>query len=179
MTIRVIILNGGSSSGKTSIARSLQALLPQPWLAFGIDDFVDALPAKMHSADDGIQFAPDGAVSVGADFRTLEAAWMTGVAATARAGANVIIDDVFLGGTASQQRWEQALGDVDVLWVGVRCDSAAAAAREAQRGDRTPGMAAQQADIVHEGVHYDLEVDTTDTAPADCAKTVAAGINCT
>jgi chloramphenicol 3-O phosphotransferase len=34
-------------------------------------------------------------------------------------------------------------------------------------------MAAKQAEIVHEGIRYDLEVDTTDTGPADCARTIA------
>ncbi|ACU75041.1 Chloramphenicol phosphotransferase family protein [Catenulispora acidiphila DSM 44928] len=170
---QVIILNGGSSSGKTSIARSLQALLPDPWLSFSIDDFVEALPERMLSSDAGIQFAPGGAVSVGADFRTLEAAWMAGIAATARAGAHVVIDDVFLGGAASQQRWEQALGELDILWVGVRCNPEAAAQREGRRANRTAGMAAQQAETVHEGVRYDLELDTANTGSADCARTIA------
>ncbi len=105
MTVRMIILNGGSSSGKSGVVRCLQAVLPEPWLAFGVDSFVDALPAKMQASDEGITFAEDGGVSVGADFRTLEAAWMEGVVAMARAAARVIIDDVFLGGAASQQRW--------------------------------------------------------------------------
>jgi len=177
MAPQVIVLNGGSSSGKTTIARHLQAVLPQPWLAFSIDDLVDALPPSMLTADAGILLGSDGSVSVGADFRTLEAAWMTGIAATARVGANVIVDDVFLSGSASQQHWEQALGDLDVLWVGVRCDAAVAAHREHQRGDRAAGMAAQQADIVHKDVRYDLDVDTTGTDPADCARTIAAHIS--
>ena len=38
MTGPVIVLNGGSSSGKSSIARQLQArLAPEPWLTFGVD----------------------------------------------------------------------------------------------------------------------------------------------
>ena len=177
MTTQAIILNGGSSSGKTTIVRRLQAELPEPWLAFSIDGFVEALPERMQSSDSGIQFGSDGAVSIGAQFRTLEAAWMAGVAATARAGARVVIDDVFLGGAASQQRWEQALGDLDVLWVGVRCDAAVAAERESRRGNRTAGMAARQAEIVHEGVRYDLEVDTTGTDTAACARTIATRIS--
>ena len=32
-----ILLNGSTSSGKTSIARALQAALPQPYLHVGID----------------------------------------------------------------------------------------------------------------------------------------------
>ncbi|MFJ6984647.1 MULTISPECIES: chloramphenicol phosphotransferase CPT [unclassified Streptomyces] len=174
MTTRTIILNGGSSSGKSGIVRCLQAVLPDPWLAFGCDAFVDALPARMRASDDGIVFAADGGVSVGADFRELEAAWTQGVVATVRAGARVVVDDVFLGGAASQARWRDALGDLPALWVGVRCDSEVAAGRETARGDRVPGMAAAQAEAVHRGVRYDLEVDTTRAESLACARAIAA-----
>ncbi|WP_105972230.1 chloramphenicol phosphotransferase CPT [Streptomyces geranii] len=188
----MIILNGGSSSGKSGIVRCLQAVLPEPWLAFGCDSFVDALPARMRESDgDGIVFAADGGVSLGADFLALEAAWREGVAAMVRAGARVVIDDVLLGGAASQQRWLKALrqsgepgksgepGDLDVLWVGVRCESTVAAGREVARGDRVRGMAVAQAELVHEGVVYDLEVDTTRTESLECARTIAAHVHTT
>jgi chloramphenicol 3-O phosphotransferase len=90
---------------------------------------VIVLPASMQASGAGIEFAPDIRVIVGPEFRTLEAAWMEGVAATARAGARVIIDEVFLGGAMSQQRWQKTLGRLEVLWVAVGCDSAIAAAR--------------------------------------------------
>ncbi|EPH41169.1 chloramphenicol phosphotransferase CPT [Streptomyces aurantiacus] len=173
----MIILNGGSSSGKSGIVRCLQALLPDPWPAFGCDSFVDALPARMQASDGGITFAADGGVSVGADFRALETAWTEGIVAMARAGARIIVDDVFLGGAASQQRWRRALGDLPVLWVGVRCESTVAAGREVARGDRVQGMAAAQAQAVHEGVVYDLEVDTTRTESLACARAIAARVN--
>ncbi|MEU9253764.1 chloramphenicol phosphotransferase CPT [Streptomyces sp. NPDC048270] len=177
MTTQMIILNGGSSAGKSGIVRCLQAVLPDPWLAFGCDAFVDAMPARMRASDEGIVFAADGRVSVGAEFRALEAAWTEGIVAMARAGAKVIIDDVFLGGAASQQRWQKALGAVPVLWVGVRCESEVAAGREIARGDRVQGMAASQADVVHRGVLYDLEVDTTHTESLVCARTIAARVS--
>ncbi|MFF5703118.1 chloramphenicol phosphotransferase CPT [Streptomyces sp. NPDC012794] len=174
MTTQMIILNGTSSSGKSGIVRCLQAELPDQWLAFGCDSFVDALPARMRDADGGIVFGEDGAVSVGADFRALEEAWTEGIATMARAGARIVVDDVFLGGAQSQERWRRALGGLDVLWVAVRCDPEVAAGRETARGDRTPGMAASQAAVVHEGVSYDLEVDTTHTESLTCARTIAA-----
>ncbi|MFJ1693711.1 chloramphenicol phosphotransferase CPT [Streptomyces sp. NPDC088252] len=169
----MIVLNGGSSSGKSGIARCLQAVLPEPWLAFGVDTLVDAMPASMRASDAGIEFAPDGEVIVGPEFRTLETAWIEGVAAMARAGARVIVDEVFLGGAESQRRWQKALDGVGVLWVGVRCESEVAAAREVARGDRGTGMAASQADVVHRGVLYDLEVDTTRSESMECARIIA------
>jgi chloramphenicol 3-O phosphotransferase len=173
---QVIVLNGGSSSGKSGILRCLQAVLPDPWLAAAIDSLVDALPARMRSSDGGIEFAPDGGVHVGADFRRLQAAWMEGVAATARAGARVVVDDVFLGGGGTQADWRAVLDGLDVLWVGVRCDAAVAAGRELARGDRAVGMAASQADLVHRGVVYDVEVDTTHAESVECARAIAAHV---
>ncbi|WP_330319536.1 chloramphenicol phosphotransferase CPT [Streptomyces clavifer] len=177
MTTQMIILNGGSSSGKTGIVRCLQAVLPDPWLAFGADSFVDAMPARMQASDAGIEIAADGRVSVGAEFRALEAAWGEGIVAMAGAGARIIVDEVFLGGAESQQRWQKALGGLAVLWVGVRCESDVAAGREIARGDRAWGMAASQADTVHQSVIYDLEVDTTRAESLVCARTIAAHVS--
>jgi chloramphenicol 3-O phosphotransferase len=176
VTTQVIVLNGGSSSGKSGIARCLQAVLPDPWLAFGTDTLIEAMPASMRTSAAGIEFAPGGEVTVGPQFRALEAAWIAGIAAMARAGARIIVDEAFLGGAASQRRWRHALGPLGVLWVGVRCDSAVAAAREIARGDRVPGMAASQAELVHLGVVYDLQVDTTHTEALDCARAIAAHV---
>ncbi|MGW3689494.1 chloramphenicol phosphotransferase CPT [Streptomyces sp. NPDC005125] len=168
----MIVLNGGSSSGKSGIARCLQEVLPDPWLSFGVDTLVEAMPASIRTSDAGIVFAPDGEVIVGPEFRTLETAWIEGLATMARAGARIIVDEVFLGGAASQQRWQQALGGLHVLWVGVRCDTTIAAGREIARGDRVAGMAVSQADAVHRGLFYDLEVDTTHTESMECARTI-------
>ena len=174
MATQVIVLNGGSSSGKSGIARCLQAVLPDPWLAFGVDTLIQAMPASAQRSAAGIEFAADGEVTVGPEFRALEAAWIEGVAAMARAGARIIVDEAFLGGAASQWRWQNALDALRVLWVGVRCDSAVAEAREVARGDRVVGMAAAQAALVHQGVTYDLQVDTTHTEALDCAGAIAA-----
>jgi chloramphenicol 3-O phosphotransferase len=172
----VIVLNGGSSSGKSGIARCLQAVLPDPWLAFGVDTLIRAMPMSAQTSAAGIVIAPDGEVMVGPEFRRLEAAWIEGIAAMARAGARIILDEVFLGGAASQRRWQDALGALPVLWVGVRCQAEVAAAREMARGNRVAGMAASQAEVVHQGVAYDLQVDTTHAEALDCARAIAARI---
>lgn len=171
---RIIMLNGGSSAGKTSIAEALQNILPGAWLRFSIDDLIGAMPSRLLTASEGVGLAWDGQVRPGPAFRTLEAAWMQGIAAMARAGADIIIDDVFLEGAASRSRWEQVLADVGVLWVGVYCDAEVAAQRERQRPDRIPSMAERQAKLVHAGMVYDVEVNTTHASPADCAHRIAS-----
>jgi chloramphenicol 3-O phosphotransferase len=104
MPVQVIVLNGGSSAGKTGIARCLHAILPEPWISLSVDDLVNALPQALTDSGSGIAFGQHGEVLVGAGFREIEAAWMAGVAAMARAGARIIFDDVFLSGAASQER---------------------------------------------------------------------------
>lgn len=167
----LIILNGGSSSGKSTIARCLQEQLPGTWLSFSVDTLVDAMPGE------GIDITGDGDVNPSDTFSRLERAWMTGIAAMVQEGADIIIDDVFFSGPASQDRWRQALGELQALWVGVHCDAKTAEAREQARGDRIQGMAAKQADIVHQGVGYDLEVDTTHTDPHACARIISQWVS--
>jgi chloramphenicol 3-O phosphotransferase len=174
---RVVVLNGGSSSGKTSIVRQMQAMLVEPWLAMSIDDFVNSLPPALQDSSDGFDVTTDGTVQIGATFTRLEAAWMAGVAATARAGAPVIVDDVFLSTAASQARWRTALAELAVAWVGVHCDPDVATQREARRSDRDAGMAALQARAVHHDVVYDVEVDTSRTSSQDCARSIVTGLH--
>ena len=86
MTTQVIVLNGGSSSGKSGIARCLQAILLEPWLSLWVDTLIDAMPVSAQTSASGIRFPSGGAVVIGPEFRVLEAAWMAGVAAMAQAG---------------------------------------------------------------------------------------------
>jgi chloramphenicol 3-O phosphotransferase len=46
------------------------------------------------------------------------------------------------------------------------------ARRERLRGDREPGLAAAQQELVHAHGCYDLECDTTATGPFDCALSI-------
>lgn len=168
------MLNGGSSSGKSSIATCLQQQLPQSWLTLGVDDLIRALshgPADT-TAGGSLHFNTDGSISVGDAFHRAEGAWYQGVAAIARAGAQVIVDEVFLDGGLSQARLAAALEGLTVVWIGVRCDPDEAEARETQRLDRIHGQARDQAARVHREVRYDLTVDTTKTSSSQCARTI-------
>jgi chloramphenicol 3-O phosphotransferase len=148
----VIVLNGGSSSGKSSIARSLQELLPGLWLTMGVDTFIEALPGRGDSPRADITYAPSGTLETGPLFKARERAWLRGVAAMARDGATLILDEVFLSGGVAQASLRETMEGFGLLWIGVRCDPAVAAAREARRRDRIPGMARKQAESVHAGM---------------------------
>ena len=174
MGVEVIVLNGGSSSGKSLLAGCVQEQLDGTWLALGVDDLIRALSHGPLDTSAGGTFGttPRDPWSSGDAFRAAELAWYEGLAAMARAGTGLIIDEVFLGGGASRARLRSALGGLSVVWIGVRCDAAVAEARERRRGDRNIGMARDQAERVHRGVHYDMVVETDEKAPGDCARAV-------
>ncbi|WP_343317383.1 AAA family ATPase [Arthrobacter sp. TMP15] len=176
-SLQVIVLNGGSSSGKSSIARALQEILPGIWLTFGVDTFIAALPGGGDSSKAGITFEQGGTITFSTEHRALERSWYTGLSATARAGAHLILDEVLLSGDAGQERIRSTFADVDLIWVGVHCDSDVAVSRESQRLDRVEGMARQQALSVHAGVFYDIEVDTTNRSTDDCARDIASQLS--
>ena len=177
---RVVILNGASSSGKTTLAtgfRDQRAVSGDFWLLTGIDDYLAKLPAEWHSAGrfrgafaaDGIRFesSADGVtVAVGSVGRQLLRAYQAGVGAAARLGLNVIVDEV-VADRASWDDWAAALQGIDVVWVGVRCSADVAAERERIRGDRFSGLARAQTATVHRDATYDFEIDTTTQAPGE------------
>jgi chloramphenicol 3-O phosphotransferase len=172
---RVIVLNGTSSSGKTSLGRALQDRLDGTWLLLGIDTFITALPWKLYGTPEGHTINGDGTIDFGGTWHEERRRWRAAVASLARAGSNLLLDEVFTDGAVDQQRWAEALDGVEVTWVGVHVDVEVAAAREQARGDRDIGMARQQALVVHAGVRYDVEVDSTSSSPEELAAQIQTG----
>lgn len=179
----VIVLNGGSSSGKSSVGRGLQEHLDEPWLLLGVDDLLAALAPSLAGdapARTGrpplVAYGSDGTVHVDPAWSPVETAWYAGLAAMARGGLGVILDEVLLDGALGQRRVADALEGLSVLWVGVRCDPVVAAARERVRPDRIAGMAVSQATRVHDGVRYDVVVDTTAMSVEECTRVVLAHV---
>jgi chloramphenicol 3-O phosphotransferase len=155
----VVVLNGGSSSGKTAIARRLQIDLGGTWLMLGVDLFLWMLPSRLFDTPAGL-VVTDGVIRRGDEFMRLYGAFQRATATLAQSGVDLLIDDVLLDGARDQEAWTAALTGLDVCWIGVRCDAELAERRAAHRGDRIAGAARAQAESVHEGVRYDLELDT-------------------
>ncbi|CAG8766772.1 28607_t:CDS:1, partial [Racocetra persica] len=57
---KIILLNGPSSAGKTSIVKAIQHLSEEPWLTMGVDVSFATMPAKYlpggKKAHEGINF---------------------------------------------------------------------------------------------------------------------------
>ena len=68
-TGRAIFLNGGSSSGKSTIGRMLQSALNGVWLLIGIDVLIWLLPVELTEGPSGFSVV-DGEIHRGPEFRT-------------------------------------------------------------------------------------------------------------
>jgi chloramphenicol 3-O phosphotransferase len=170
------MLNGGSSAGKTTLARTLQSALPEPWLLLGIDLLIWTLPPGLINDPRGLSVR-EGVITRGDIFMAIYTSFQKSVASLVASGVDVILDDVALDGVADQRRWNDALAGFEVFWIGVRCDPEIAADREAQRQSRLLGTARHQALAVHSGVQYDIEVNTGHQELAEEVSEIAASLN--
>ena len=182
---RILLLNGTSSSGKTTLVRALQAALPELWLEMGIDRFAYALPGRVSGEPTWPLLFPyvredersDGPFHI--ETTALGNRFITGLHATAaalaEAGLNVIVDHVVL-----ERDWVDEMArdwaGFDVLRVGVRCPLEIVLERERERKDRTLGQAEAQFDVVHRWMTYDVEVDTSVLGPAECVSRIVASL---
>lgn len=171
---RIIILNGVGSVGKSSIARALQDITTLPFLHVAMDSFLDMLPAAYWDHPDGFIFetlseedAPTVAIKTGAVAMQLMRGMRRAMAAMAAEGNNLIIDDVMLDSDAEEYRI-QFVGH-DSSYVGVFAPLAVLEQREHDRKDRMIGLARWQYERVHQGLTYDLVLDTSLATPAQCA----------
>ena len=172
---RAICLNGGSSSGKSTIGRALQSTLDGVWLLIGIDVLIWLLPVELTEGPSGFTVV-DGEIRRGPVFRSVYGVFQHAVAALCRGGQNVIIDDVLIDGGTDQDRWMHSLTDIETMWIGVHCDPEVAVARESKRGDRPVGIAERYSERVHQGVIYDIDVSTSALSVEDTVDNVTRAL---
>ncbi|ESW66161.1 chloramphenicol phosphotransferase [Mesorhizobium sp. M1148] len=177
MTAKIVLLNGVGSAGKSSIARALQTIATEPFLHVQMDAFIDMLPPALQDHADGFSFETvleDGKPSVVIRSGPVGARAMRGmrhaIAAMAGQGNNLIVDDVIFNDEIAEHR--MLLSGFDLHLVGVMAPLEVLGAREAARADRLPGLARWQYGRVHNGIDYDLEVDTSRLTPLECARRI-------
>ncbi len=155
-TGRIIFLNGASSSGKSTLAKALQAALLEPFLHVSSDHLVASgmLPARRD---------PDGPFAWQAQMRPrFFAGFHRCLPALAAAGNDLIIEHI-IEFPAWRADLARLLDGLDVFLVGVHCDLAEIDRRERARGDRYAGegRAHVETDQIHSFGPYDLDIDTT------------------
>lgn len=163
----IILLNGVSSSGKSSIARELLFLLDRPYFHLAVDAF-----GAMRATTWATEPTPDEIPQI---LRRTRAGFHRAVAGMAEAGNDLVVDHVL------SEPWRLAdlldlLTPYEVFFVGVHCAPQELRRREQERGDRAVGQGEAQIKAVHDPGVYDLECDTTATDPRDSALAIRSAL---
>ena len=124
----IILLNGSSSAGKTTLARAIQQEFADSYLHLGIDTFHTHVWPQAY-------FANRSYWEVGLFKDALIAGLHEAVAALAAKGHNVVVDH-WLGYPSWLDDCVTRWHGLPVLFVGVRCSRGVLAARAAQRTNR-------------------------------------------
>lgn len=166
---RIILLNGASSSGKSSLARALQAKIDTPFWHISID----------HLRDSGV--LPTARIKSGEfDWRTMREAFFLGfersLLAYVEAGNDLIVEHIM-----ESEDWllrlAETLAGRDVFFVGVHCELAELERRELARGNRPVGDARRDYFRIHSYCLYDFEVDGAEEVQVNADVVIAAWKN--
>jgi len=184
----VIVLNGPSGSGKSSIQKAFQNLMiPNLWLKVGIDNLFDVpmpdiTPENMDTwqSQNPIRWVETTTDEEGSQVITLYVgkqgdkvayAMNSAIAAYARNGNNVIVDYI-----AYDQKWfedlKQKLSSCNTYYVAVDIPLEVLEKRERARGTSPSGHARSHYKTVYGPYTYDLRVNSAKNTPDEIARQI-------
>ncbi|QDH20370.1 chloramphenicol phosphotransferase CPT family protein [Saccharibacillus brassicae] len=172
----IVLLNGTSSSGKTSLSTEL---INQKEILFhhlAIDDFFNNYNQLVNSKlpNELPREIDHQAVSQIVD-DSIIAMYYSTVKLFSEMGLNVLVDTVI----DNDERFDKCLevfAEQPTLFVGVLCSKEELTRREQIRGDRNIGLARSQFEKVYRFTEYDLEINTEELNPTECAKAILSFI---
>lgn len=149
--------------GKTAVAQRLQATLSGIWLLAGVDLFWAMLKEAT---------LPEGGFRTDSDaMRQITRGWHRAVAALAREGNDVLVDDLSVHSWWLDD-WRDALSGVRWWSVLMKASPKVLSERERGRGDRPSGLAASDDARSPEKGRFDLVIDVDRILVSACALTI-------
>ena len=151
---KIILINGASSAGKSTLARALQAKLQEPFWHYSIDHLraADVLPLERIRKNEF-------------DWPSMRPAFFEGfqrsLVSFAGAGNNLIVEHI-VETEAWMNRLVDLLAPFDVFFIGVHCPLPELERREAGRSDKQRAEARADYAVVHNHCQYDLELTSTE-----------------
>ena len=182
----VIILNGPSAAGKSSIQKEFQYLMmPNLWIKVGIDNLFDKPMPDINLDNlsfwqspnpirwvENTQDADNNNVMTlftGQQGEKVAYGMNSAIAEYAGAGCNIIVDYI-----AYKKEWiddlRNKLKNIKTYWVKVNIPLAVLEEREVARGTSPKGHARSHYDVVYWDEPYDLEVNSDTESAVAIAK---------
>ena len=186
---QIILLEGASSTGKSSTASAIQEVFEDPYLLMGADQFLGHVMPRRYWIDepcceDGLNavVVPDRdpaerEVIWGPFGKRLWYGLNACIAALSRIGHNVVADYAFLDDDLIRNAVDEFAG-LPVLICHLHCPLELSIARKAQRGGRTgdPDMVAVwrwwHRIETEQTLPHDLSFDSSKLSPEECAQLI-------
>ena len=160
MEKQIILLNGPSSSGKSTLSKTLQGLIEErrneKYVVISIDDFMKLATDETIYEDDVFEISGDMCISALEAMKTV---------------SGVIIDHVITSQRIFAQLVEM-LGKYPIRRVHVSCPLEVLQQREFDRKNRCVGSAEASYTYLFPKDGYDLKVDTSVLTPMECAEEI-------
>ena len=160
MEKQIILLNGPSSSGKSTLSQTLQALIREKrngnYSVISIDDFMKISTEETIYEDDVFEISGD---------------MCTAALERLKTDQGVIIDHVITSQRIFQQLMD-LLGQYPVCTVHVSCPLEVLLQREFARKNRCLGSAEASFTYLYPKEGYDLTVDTSAMTSEQCAERI-------
>jgi chloramphenicol 3-O phosphotransferase len=171
---KLIMLNGTSSAGKTSIVNCLHGRLPGLTLNLGLDKFLNTMHERWFLQPQWNDIMGKSNAS-GLQGDQLISGMHHALEGLLRRGHTVISDHVLIEKSWVAEAGKLFSGHVAYL-IGVHCPVEVIEQRERDRKNRTLGSARLQFDVVHKWIHhcggYDLELDSSVSTPEASAERI-------
>ncbi|MGV6935800.1 chloramphenicol phosphotransferase CPT family protein [Paenibacillus sp. CMM36] len=172
----LVFLNGTSSSGKTSISTELINQKEILFYHLSIDDFFNNYYDFINNKfpDDPPKEIDHQVVSQILD-DSIFSVYHSTIKLLLELGFNVIADTIIDNDKRFNEFLDQFF-DQPTLFIGVICSEEELIKREQKRGDRQIGLVASQFSKIYCFGEYDLEVNTEEMNPIECAEKIISFI---
>jgi chloramphenicol 3-O phosphotransferase len=178
----IIILNGPSASGKSSLQKAFQKIADQPCIKIGIDNFFDGvMPENIEQRntqdymtgykktdEDG---KPIFGITIGNNGEKVMSGMIKAIAAYAKAGNNIIVDYIMYN-DAWLKELITTLHGFRVYLIGIKLPLEVLEQREKARATSPVGHARSHYNTVHNKWIYDLEIDTSKLSSEEAAQEI-------
>ncbi|MBT2762683.1 chloramphenicol phosphotransferase CPT family protein [Paenibacillus sp. ISL-20] len=176
---KILIINGASSSGKTSLAKEFLKISIDPYVYLDLDSFNEKittfygslLPSLFINQSDDI--SSDVYEILGPTIMQL---FSKTTSLLSHLGNNVVVDHI-IGEAKIAEGLKDLTQKHPVYFVGLNCPIYELERREVSRGNRERGLARSHYNIIHNFLEYDLILDTKKMSTSECANLLLDHIN--
>ena len=172
---KIILLNGASSSGKSTLIQKFVELMPD-YLKLSLDDIGGLIFGMRNQRGK----PTTSEIAVQSNYSLFLKPYLLPriIRLIHDYSYNIIVDTV-IDNKDVLEDWQSLFSEGEIVFVAVVCPLDELVEREKLRGDRTVGLAKSQFENIHAGIKYDIEVNTANSTIDECVNKIIDFINAT